>query len=40
MVLWLEHLKAQLIVVLVLKASQKTGLRLKVASDRLGEAGN
>ena len=44
MVLWRfyvqEHPKAQPAVVLVFKASQKTRPRLKVSSDRLGEAGN
>ena len=43
MVLWFyvqEHPKAQPPVVLVFKASQKTGQRFKVSSDRLGEAGN
>ena len=35
-----EHLKAQPAVVLVFKVSQNRGQRLKVSSDRLGEAGN
>ena len=43
MVLWSyvqEHPKAQPVAVLIFKASQKMGPRLKVSSDSLGEAGN
>ena len=43
MLLWFyvqELPKAQPAVVLVLKRLKKTGQRLKVSSDRLGEAGN